>query len=232
MAAIRPHNKMLAALSSKDLALLTPHLRELPLPLRYELERPGRRIENVYFIESGIASVVAEQSDEVLAEVGLIGCEGMSGMAILLGADPTPHSTYMQVAGEGQKISTKDFRGALKASDTMRDIFLKYVHVFMMQTSQTAITNSRRSLTQRLARWILMAHDRSRDNTIPLTHEFLSLMLGVRRAGVTETLQILKQQKLIETGRNLIVVRNRSGLQKTAGAAYGGPEREFRRLFG
>jgi hypothetical protein len=88
----------------------------------------------------------------------------------------------------------------------------------MMQTSQTAITNARRSLMQRLARWILMAHDRSQDSMIPLTHEFLSLMLGVRRAGVTETLQILKQQKLIETGRNLIVVRNRGGLQKNSGS--------------
>ena len=154
MAGTTPRNQILAALLPKDLVLLTPHLRQVSLPLKYDLERPGKRIENVYFIETGIASVVAKQSDEVLAEVGLIGPEGMSGAAVLLGAEPTPHSTYMQVAGEGQKISTKAFRAAFKASDTMRDTFLRYVHVFMMQTSQTAIANARRSLTQRLARWI------------------------------------------------------------------------------
>jgi CRP-like cAMP-binding protein len=232
MAAVATRNRLLAALLSSDRALLAPHLRQVTLPLRHDLERSGRRIETIYFIEAGIASVVAEQKDEVLVEVGLIGSEGMSGMAVLLGAEQTPHSTYMQVAGEGQQISVKQFRDALEASDTLKNALLKFVHVFMMQTSQTAIANARTPLAKRLARWVLMAHDRNRDNVLPLTHEFLALMLGVRRAGVTETLQTLKRQKLIETGRNLIVVKDRKGLQRIAGAAYGIPEREYRRLIG
>jgi CRP-like cAMP-binding protein len=231
MATVAQRNRLLGALLPSDWALLAPHLRHVTLPLRQDLERSDRRIENLYFIESGVASVVAVQQDKVLVEVGLIGFEGMSGMAVLLGAEQTPHSTYMQIAGEGQKISLKQFQAALAASDTLRDVFLKFVHVFMMQTSQTAIANARTPITQRLARWILMAHDRSSDDVLPLTHEFLALMLGVRRAGVTETLQILKQQTLIETGRSLIVVKDRKGLQKVAGAAYGVPEREYRRLF-
>jgi CRP-like cAMP-binding protein len=225
-------NRLLRALLSDDRQLLAPHLRHVTLPLRHDLERSNRRIENIYFIEAGIASVVAEQQAEVLVEVGLIGYEGMSGMAVLLGAEQTPHSTYMQVAGEGQKISVKQFHAALAASDTLRNMFLKFVHVFMMQTSQTAIANARIPLAQRLARWVLMAHDRTRDNMLPLTHEFLALMLGVRRAGVTEALQILKRQKLIETGRNLIIVKDRKGLQNVAGITYGIPEREYRRLLG
>jgi CRP-like cAMP-binding protein len=102
----------------------------------------------------------------------------------------------------------------------------------MVQTAHTAIANARATIDKRLARWILMAHDRTRDGTIPLTHEFLSLILGVRRAGVTEALQSFKRRKLIDNGRNQIVVRNRKGLEKLAQRSYGVPEKEYRRLIG
>ena len=138
----------------------------------------------------------------------------------------------MQVAGEGQRIAVKELHKAMDASVPLRSFLLKFVQVFMVQTAHTAIANARSHIDQRLARWILMAHDRTRDNTIPLTHEFLALMLGVRRAGVTEALQSLKRQKLIDTGRNEIVVRNRKGLEQVAGKSYGVPEKEYRRLIG
>lgn len=227
-----PRNRLLGTLSSADLAILTPHLQHVALPLRHDLERSQRRIENIYFVEAGIASVVAQQGNQTQVEVGLIGFEGMTGIAVLLGAEQTPQATYMQVAGEGRKISVRQFRAALESSETMAAVFLRYVHVFLMQTSQTAIANARCPLVRRLARWILMAQDRTRVSELPLTHEFLSLMLGVRRPGVTETLQMLKKQRLIETARNLIVVRDRKALQKLAGAAYGAPEQEYRRLIG
>jgi CRP-like cAMP-binding protein len=102
----------------------------------------------------------------------------------------------------------------------------------MVQTAHTAIANARSHIDQRLARWILMAHDRIGDNTLPLTHEFLSLMLGVRRAGVTEAVHSLKRRKLIDTGRNKIVIRNRKGIERVAGGCYGTPEKEYRRLIG
>jgi CRP-like cAMP-binding protein len=107
---------------------------------------------------------------------------------------------------------------------------LKYVQAFMVQTSQTAIVNARAHIDRRLARWILMAHDRIGGKTLSLTHEFLSLMLGVRRSGVTEALQSLNRQKLIENGRNKIVVLNRTAIEKLAGSSYGVPEKEYRRL--
>src|SRR5436305_10414300 len=112
----------------------------------------------------------------------------------------------MQVAGEGQRISAVELRKAMNASASLRGLFLKYVQVFMVQTAHTAIANARARLDQRLARWILMAHDRTHDERLPLTHEFLALMLGVRRPGVTEALQNLKGRKLIDTGRNQIIV--------------------------
>ena len=223
-------NQLLAAMSAADFASLQPHLKPVPMALLKDMERPNQRIESVYFLETGIASVVAVQPDETRVEIGLIGREGMSGMSIVLGDDQSPHATYIQVAGEGQRITTNQLRKAMNASQTLHSLLLKFVQVFMVQTAHTAIANARGRIDQRLARWILMAHDRTGDKTLPLTHEFLSLMLGVRRAGVTEALQSLKRQKLIENSRNKIVIRNRKGIERVAGAAYGTPEKEYRRL--
>lgn len=219
-------------MSPTDLALLLPHLQLVAMPLLMEMERPNRRIETVYFMEAGIASVVAVRPDKTKVEVGLIGPEGMSGTAVILGGDQSPHSTYIQAAGEGRRIAADELREAMKASESLRTLLLKFVQVFMVQTAHTAIANARAHIDQRLARWLLMAHDRTGDNTLPLTHEFLSLMLGVRRAGVTMALQSLKRQKLIDSGRNQIVILNRKGIERTAGGSYGIPEKEFRRLVG
>jgi CRP-like cAMP-binding protein len=219
-------------MSAADFALLKPHLRHVSMELKEDLERPNRRIESVCFMETGIASVVAVQPDETRVEVGLVGCEGMSGTAVVLGGDQSPHSTYIQAVGEAQRITANELRKAMTASASLRSLLLKYVQVFMVQTAHTAIANARAKIDQRLARWILMAHDRTHDNTLVLTHEFLALMLGVRRAGVTEALQSLKRRKLIKTGRNLIVLLNRKGIEKLAGDAYGVPESEYRRLIG
>jgi CRP-like cAMP-binding protein len=228
----RPRNRLLAALSPPDLALLRPHLRFLVVAVRHEIERPNRRIDTVYFMDAGIASVVAVQADDTQVEVGLVGSEGMSGTAVVLGGDQTPHSTYIQVAGEAQWIEADQLRKAMRASGSLHALLLKYVQVFMVQTTHTAIANARAHIDRRLARWILMAHDRTGDKTLPLTHEFLALMLGVRRSGVTEALQSLKRRALIETGRNQIVVLSRNGIEKMAGASYGVPEKEYRRLIG
>ena len=111
----------------------------------------------------------------------------------------------------------------MDASGSLSRLLLSYVQIFMVQITHTAIANAPSHIDQRLARWILMAHDRTRDDTLPLTHEFLALMLGVRRAGVTGSLQSLKRQKLIDTGRNQIVILNRKGVERAAGTSYGVP---------
>jgi hypothetical protein len=113
------------------------------MELLKEMERPNRRIETVYFMEAGIASVVAVQPDETQIEVGLIGREGMSGIAVVLGGDRSPHSTYIQVAGEGQRIAAKELRKAMAASESLRGLLLKFAQVFMVQTAHTAIANAR-----------------------------------------------------------------------------------------
>jgi CRP-like cAMP-binding protein len=124
------------------------------------------------------------------------------------------------------------FRQAMQASASLHGVLLKYVQAFMVQTAHTAIANARTKLDQRLARWLLMAHDRLDGDRLTLTHEFLSLMLGVRRAGVTEALQALVTEKLIRSARSEILVLDRKGLERRAGESYGVPEAELRRLLG
>jgi CRP-like cAMP-binding protein len=185
----------------------------------------------VFFMETGIASVVGKQPSGAVAEIGLVGYEGMSGTAIVLGTDRSPHSTYIQVKGTGHRLAASDLQKAMGESRSMQTVLLKFAQAFAIQTAHTAIANARAKLHERLARWLLMAHDRVPGDVLPLTHEFLSLMLAVRRAGVTEAINVLKQGALIEAHRAEIRVLNRKGLEKIAGSFYGVPETEYRRLF-
>lgn len=226
----RPRNRLLAALSPSDFRLLQPHLSPITLKLRTVLEKPNRRIDDVYFIEAGIVSIVGTHGEHERAEGGLIGCEGMSGTSILLNSPTSPHRTYLQVAGEGQRISTEAFRKALDASQTLHGLLLKYVQVLITQTVHTAIANAQARLDRRLARWLLMAHDRLPGDMLPLTHDFLAVMLAVRRPGVTEAVHILASQDLIRAARGQIIVLDRKGLERLAGDYYGTPEAEYRRL--
>ena len=225
-------NRLLASLSTGDFDLLRPHLESVTLGLRKHLERPNRRIDAVYFPEGGFASVVAVQSNGKQVEVGLIGREGMTGLPIVLGNHRSPHATYIQAPGKGQCIPATELRKATQTSVSLRDSLLKFVQAFGVQTTHTAICNAQSRLDVRLARWLLMAHDRIGDDTLPLTHEFLSLMLGVRRPGVTEALHALRKQGLISYGRGKIAVKDRKGMERMAGEAYGTPEAEYRRLIG
>jgi CRP-like cAMP-binding protein len=224
-------NHLLALMTGTDHSLLEPHLVALKLPVRKSLERPHKRIDAVYFPESGFASVVAIQFKKEV-EVGLIGREGMSGMSVLLGDNRSTHSTYMQAAGNGHCIPARELRKAMQASETLRNLLLKYVQAFVSQTTQTAICNARSKLSQRLARWLLMAHDRLDHELLPLTHEFLSLMLAVRRPGVTDALAALKKLGVVSNARGKIKVDDRKGLERAAGETYGIPEAEYRRLLG
>jgi CRP-like cAMP-binding protein len=226
------NNGLLASLSAGDHDLLAPHLESATLELRKSLERPNRRIGAAYFPEAGIASVVAIQSNGKRVEVGLIGREGMTGLPIVLGDHRSPHSAYVQVAGQGKCIPAKALSEAILTSLSLRNSLLKFVQAFGVQITQTAICNAHSRLDVRLARWLLMAQDRVGHDTLPLTHEFLSLMLAVRRSGVTEALHALGNQGLISHGRGQITVKDRKGLERAAGEAYRAPEAEYRRLIG
>jgi CRP-like cAMP-binding protein len=222
---------MLARFSASDFASLEPHLTSIKLPLRKPLERPQKPIEYVYFPNSGFASVTANRAGHCI-EFGLIGREGMTGLAVVLGTDRTPHETFIQYAGTGQRITAAHFRDALDKSRTLQKCCLLYAHAFAIQMSYTAIANGSKKIEERLARWILMARDRADSDELELTHEFLSMMLGVRRAGVTVALHLLVKAGLIQARRGIITIIDREGLEKLSNGAYGAPEAEFKRLFG
>src|SRR4051812_35595127 len=224
-------NRLLKALSSSDFELLEPHLVLHPLPQRYYFEQAGRPFDHICFPETLVASIVAKQGD-LLVEIGLVGCEGITGSAVVLGGDRSANPCFVQIAGDGLLISTIELRRAIQKSEAMRLLFLKYVQVLIQQTSHTAVANSIGKLPERLARWLLMAHDRVEGNTLVLTHEFLSIMLAVRRAGVTEAVNKLENMQLISCTRGVVTILNRKGLEEVAGKFYGTPEAEYKRLMG
>ncbi len=228
----RNPNRILSRLSGEDFALLEPHLTASDLTLRKQLEVSRRPIEYAYFPESGIASVVANGDNKRSIEVGLIGRDGMTGLAIVMGTDRSTHHTYVQVAGRARKIRSEDLRAAIRTSATLHQRFLQYEHAFLMQTGYTAMANGRGKIEERLARWLLMAHDRIDGDTLPLTHEFLSVMLGVRRPGVTHAINLLERIGLIHATRGVITIIDREGLEENSNGAYGAPEAELNRLFG
>jgi CRP-like cAMP-binding protein len=206
--------------SAADLALLEPHLQSIDLPVRRPLEGRNKRIDHVYFIEAGFASVVADGSGKPRIEVGIIGREGMTGLAIVMGQQRASHDTYVQIAGKGQRISADKLREADERSNTLHRAMLHYAHAFLLQATTTALANGRSKIEERLAKWLLMAHDRVGDDRLPLTHEFLSLMLGVRRSGVTTALQALEKKGLISRNRGNVVILDRKGLQMQSNGTY------------
>jgi CRP-like cAMP-binding protein len=218
-------NRILSRLSAADMALLKRDLEPVELPLRYVLEEANKPIKHSYFIEYGLASIVAANGHKRL-EVGLIGCEGMTGLPIVLGNDRSPHQTFMQVPGNGRRIAGDKLREAIAQSRSLERPLLSFAHAFMNQTANTALSNGTATLEERLARWLLMANDRLRGDEVPLTHEFLSLMLGVRRAGVTVALHYLEQRAIIRLARKQIVITDRKGLEAAANGTYHKPEKQ------
>lgn len=225
-------NKLLHSLSARDRALLKPDLVPVSLLRRQDLEKPNQRIDDVFFVKNAIVSVVVLPTRDVEVEVGIIGCEGMTGAAIVAGSDRSPHSVYIQIAGEGHRIGARQLNNAMAKSRTLRPALARYSHAFGIQTAHTAVANARAKLIPRLARWLLMAHDRVQGNTLDLTHGFISVMLACRRASVTESLRVLAAEDLISVRRRDIKVLHRKGLERVAGAFYGVPEAEYRRLVG
>ncbi len=232
MAALSAPNGLLSALSTDDRALLAPDLEPVTLSVKHEIEKPNVSIPHVYFPEAGIVSIVAKSADGREIEAGIIGREGMTGLPVVLGNHCSPHETYVQVAGSGERISAEKMRSAIAMSGSLHRKLLQFAQVFMTQVTQTALANGRAKIEERLARWLLMAQDRLDSNDVSLTHEFLALMLGVRRPGVTDALNALERKGLVRSNRGAVRIINREGLVRVAGGSYGVPEAEYERLIG
>jgi len=225
LSAILIRNRLLSHLEGAALV----GLEKVALKVHDVLESPGEPIPAIYFVEHGLVSVVGTTRPNHRIEVGMIGFEGMTGTAIVLGDDRSANESIVQSAGSAFRIPTADLRAAIEEHPGLGFLLRRYIQVFMTQCSQAALANGRGLLGERLARWILMWQDRSGKDELVVTHEFLALLLGVRRAGVTVALQTLEGQSLIKASRTLIIVRDRSGLRAAANGFYGVPEGEYDR---
>jgi CRP-like cAMP-binding protein len=223
-------NRLLALLSVDDFNLLATHLEAIDLPTGQVLIEADQMVAHAYFLEAGITSVVTKLEPTI--EIGIYGSEGMGGSTLVMGIDQEPHKHFMQIGGGGWRIDAGAMMAAVDASQTLRMFLLRYVHVFAIQMSLTAVSNATDKIEERLARWLLMCHDRLDSDDVTLTHSFLSTMLGVRRPGVTDAIHRLEGQRLIKGHRGRITIQSRKGLEAVAGDSYGLPEAEYVRLIG
>jgi CRP-like cAMP-binding protein len=226
-----PYNLLLAALSVDDLAALGA-LEKVELEVREIVETPGEPVPMIYFPTSGLISVVAVTAAAERIEVGMIGFEGMTGHTLLLGSDRALNQVIVQSRGEAWRLPVPALQAAMAARPHIALMFRRYAQVVLAQVSQTALANGRGLLSQRLARWLLMWHDRSRRLDLSVTHDFLGVLLGTRRATVTVSLHELEGRGLIRSKRNTIEVLDRAGLEAAANGYYGIPEAEYSRLLG
>jgi CRP-like cAMP-binding protein len=225
-------NRLLRAFPKDAFLLFSRSLEKVDLALRQVLVQSDEPTSHVYFIEAGLASVVATSSDNETVEVGHIGREGMSGGHLLLRTEQTPNRTFMQAEGNGLRVAAADFKSFVEGHPVVRDLLLRYVHCGELQLAHSALANARYSVHERLARWLLMCHDRLDGDDLALTHEFLAIMLGVRRSGVTDQIHILEGMKAIRATRGRVRILDRTRLEDIAGGSYGVPEREYERLIG
>jgi CRP-like cAMP-binding protein len=224
-------NQLLRTLSRSDFAMVRPFLSFVDLPRGMELDEPGKRIDDVYFIEAGLCSVVVTGEHGPNTEAGHIGRDGMVGSSIAAEMRDSPNQTIMQIAGNGWRMTSEDFRDCIAECAPLRTAALLYDQSLGIQVSHTLLATARYKIHERLARWLLMCHDRVDGDHLALTHEFIALMLTVRRSGVTSELHVLEGMHLIKATRGDIHVLDRKGLIEAAAGSYGIPEREYGKLF-
>ena len=223
-------NQLLQSLSAVEFALLQADLEHGSHEQGAVMEAPGETITHVYFPEPGMVSVVASTPSGTQLEAGIIGPEGMTGLAVLNGVDRSPHATFVQIPCRAFRIEITAFNNAIRTSRPLHDRFLLYAQAFSVQLAYTVLCNGQFTIDQRLARWVLMSHDRADREDLPLTHEFLSLMLGVRRAGVTTALRSLEGTSAIKARYGGLTIRDRNMLLDRAGDGYGATEGEYARI--
>ncbi len=215
-----PRNLLLNALPRRDYERLSPLLERVTLTPRRVLHHAQVPIDHLYFVEEGLVSVLASTGDRHLVEVWLIGREGVVGSPALLGAKASPLRYFVQIGGSALRIGVEDLTRAMAEMPQLRAVLHNHLHAALMQSTQSAACSLRHSLLQRLARWLLMAQDRTELDEIPITHDLLARSLGVRRATVSETFKPLERRGIFGRGRGLIRILDRAGLEQIVCRCY------------
>jgi CRP-like cAMP-binding protein len=225
-------NRLLSLLSDGDYERLRPHLSPVVFDYKKSLYEPSRPIEHVYFPVDGVASLVITTVEGASAEVGTIGSEGMVGLPVCLGDTDAPSSVYVQVPGTALAMDTRVFCAELERSPTLRMMMLRYAHAFFNQVAQSAACAHLHRVEQRCCRWLLMTRDRMPSGDFLLTHEFLGMMLGVRRTTVTDVMGKLQKAGLIHYRRGHVRILDHEALQQRTCECYEISKLEFDRLLG
>jgi CRP-like cAMP-binding protein len=225
-------NKILAALPREDYERIAPHLKQLNLPKGKVLYISEQRIEHMYFPIGSMISLVAQLSDGASIEVGVTGFEGMVGLPVVLGVDRSPHECMTQIPGDAMQVKAEVIKSEFKRGGVLQDLLLRYTHSLLLTASQVATCNRVHAIGERLARWLLMSYDRVQQDELPLTQEFLGMMLGTRRAGVTEAAVILQTEGVINYRRGHITITDKQGLEESACECYRILKNDFDRLPG
>ena len=228
----RRTNRLLTLMSDDDYERLRPHLSHVVLDYRKSLYEAQRPIGHVYFPINGVASLVITTADGASAEVGTIGSEGMVGLPVCLGDNDAPSSAYVQVPGTALGTEAGIFRGELERSPTLKLIMLRYAHAFFNEVAQSAACAHLHRVEQRCCRWLLMTRDRMPSGDFLLTHEFLGMMLGVRRTTVTDVMGTLQKAGLIRYRRGHVTILDHEALQRRACECYDISKQAFDRLLG
>lgn len=227
------HNRILSSLPVEDYARLAPRLEYVELCLGEVLYHPTERIRHVYFPFTSTISLTSVMADGAETEVGIIGREGALGLPLVLGGDESlPLKAVVQMAGTSARMRAGVFKEEVRRCGDLQHLLLKYAQAFFVQTAQTAACNRLHTLDRRLASWLLTAKDRAQTDALPLTHELISVMLGVRRAGVTEGLGALHRAGLIGRERGKVSILDTAGLEAVSCECYGMVRDEYDRLLG
>ena len=222
-------NKLLTLLPEADYGRAAPHLTHVALPQGTVLSKAGDKIEYVYFLTLGIGSVVAVTPEGHRAEAGLFGWDGYIPSSAASGTEFSPHDIHIQADAEAYRMDYGVFH-TLMDERNFAKVMVRSIEAFSIQLTYTAISNAIHEINERLARWLLMCHDRLPGDDIRLTHDYLAVMLAVRRPSVTTALHVLEGNGFIRSNRGVITIRNRPAMEEFAHDAYGKPEAEYRRL--
>jgi CRP-like cAMP-binding protein len=227
----KPRNKLLCEMPQDELEVLLQIAEKVKIRPRQVLHHWRLPMEYVYFIERGLVSVSARVNDDDFVEAWLVGSEGMVGSPLVLTDDQQfpPHRRIVQIGGEALRIPAREFQAILPELPCARRLLQRYVQMVLFQASQFGACNAVHSVKERLARWLLVASSGLDSADLPITHEVLGQLLGVRRATVTEAVEVLQREALIRTARGVIGVMDVEGLQAAACPCYGLVHREYRR---
>jgi len=224
-------NLLLRQLSELDRGLLEPHIEEIGVRRGAALFSAGDSIDHLYFPQTNFFSLEEEMSSGRHIEVALVGVEGFLGWAALLGCATSCHAAIAQMrSGSTVRISVKQVRLACASSPTLWQALLRFVHLVIVQMGRTIMSHAEDAIDKRVARWLLMRHDRVGGDALALKHEDVAASLCVRRASVTERLQRLECERLLRCDRGRVLVRDRAALEAYAGSAYGAAEASYREL--